>query len=227
MQACLNGARSRDEHAAVAVTPAACAAEAAAAVDAGATDLHIHPRTLDGRDSLVADDVGSWVRAVREVCDVPVGVTTGTWAWSGGQPPAEAVRAWTVLPDHASVNWHEKEAEALAGALVEQGIALHAGLWTPECATRWLESPWRVHTASVLLELPDAPAQEAVARSMVDLVADCGLPIVLHGEDQSAWPMLDCARSWGLLTRVGLEDMLVGPDGEEVRGNADLLRLAT
>ena len=226
MQACLNGARSHDEHPAIAITAAACAIEAAAAVEAGAHDLHIHPRTSDGRDSMVARDVSQWVQAVRDVCDVPVGVTTGEWAWRGGLSAAAAVRTWEVLPDHASVNWHEAGAEQLAASLVERGIALHAGLWTEQSTRQWLDSPWQEQTASVLIELPDSPGQERLARTLVDLVATAGIPVLLHGEEQSAWPALELAVAWGLQARIGLEDVLVGPAGEEVEGNAELLRLA-
>ena len=226
MQACLNGSRTRDEHPAAATTPEACAAEAVDAVAAGADDLHVHPRTEDGRDSLVADDVGRWVAAVRGVVDVPVGVTTGAWAWCGGLTAADAVRSWSVLPDHASVNWHERESEQIAGALVERGVRLHAGLWTEEAVREWAGSVWREHTSCILLELPDSPDQVDAARRLVDLVADHDLPVLLHGEGLSAWPVLDCAVAWGVRSRIGLEDVLVGPDDEEVDGNADLLHLA-
>lgn len=226
MQVCLNGARGRDEHASIATTPATCAEQASAVVAGGADDLHLHPRTGDGRDSLVAGDVAGWITAVRGVCDVPVGVTTGAWAWCGGLSAADAVRSWSVLPDHASVNWHEADAEQTAAALADRGVRVHAGLWSEEAVQRWLDSVWPERTDRILLELPDAPDQEATARRLVDLVAACGLPILLHGEDQSAWPILDCAVAWGLQARIGLEDVLVGPDGEEVDGNTDLLRLA-
>lgn len=230
MQACLNGARGSDEHPAIAVNPEACAAEALAAVEAGADDLHIHPRTDDGRDSLVADDVARWVGAVRAVCDLPVGVTTGAWAWCGGLSAAQAVRSWSVLPDHASVNWHEGESERIATAVLDRGIRLHAGLWTEESARQWAESSWPEHTACVLLELSDSPDQTDLARRLVDLVVgrlgDREVPILLHGEGLSAWPALDCAVAWGVQARIGLEDVLVGPDDEEVGGNADLLHLA-
>jgi uncharacterized protein (DUF849 family) len=226
LQCCLNGSRDVDEHPAVPLTPEACAEEAAAAVAAGAQDLHVHPRTPDGRDSLAPADVATWVEAVRAVVDVPVGVTTGAWAWTGGTSAAQAVAGWTVLPDHASVNWHERDATEVAAALVARGVDLNAGLWTEDAAEHWLSSPWREHTSLVLLELADAPGQREVAEWLLDLVEPAGVPVLLHGEGRSAWTVLDLAVERGVATRIGLEDVLEGPGGEPVDSNADLVRQA-
>ncbi len=226
LQCCPNGSRDVEEHPAVARTPQQCAEQSVAAVAAGATDLHIHPRTEDGRDSLAPEDVAAWVGAVRDEVDVPVGVTTGAWAWSGRGSAARAIAAWDVLPDHASVNWHEQGADAVCEALVARGVAINVGLWTSEDARAWLDSRWREHTALVLLELADLPDQEHAAAELLDLVRPSGLPVLLHGEGRSAWPVLDVATALGLPTRIGLEDVLEGPDGETVGSNADLVALA-
>lgn len=226
IQCCLNGSRGLDEHAAVPLTPEACAREAVAAVAAGATDLHVHPRTSDGRDSVAAEHVGAWVAAVREVVDVPVGVTTGAWAWSGPTGATAAVAEWQVLPDHASVNWHEAASEAVCAALQERGVAINVGLWSERDAEEWLDSAWVEATDLVLVELPDVGDQIEVAERLLELVRPTGLPILLHGEGRSAWEMVDLAGRQGVATRIGLEDVLEGPDGAEVAGNAELVALA-
>lgn len=227
LQCCVNGSREREEHAAVATTALECAEEAALAVAAGALDLHVHPRTADGRDSLAAADVATWVEAIRDRVDVPVGVTTGAWAWSPRRSAASAVAEWTVLPDHASVNWHEPQATSVCRALHERGVAINVGLWTESDARSWLDSSWVDATAVVLLELADLPAQVDVARRLLDLVRPTGLPVLLHGEGRSAWPVLDLAVQVGVRTRIGLEDVLDGPDGQPVAGNAELVELAS
>lgn len=226
IQCCLNGSRGLDEHPAVPLTPEACAREAVAAVAAGATDLHVHPRTSDGRDSVAAEHVKAWVAAVRDAVDVPVGVTTGAWAWSGPTGATAAVAEWDVLPDHASVNWHEAASEAVCAALQARGVAINVGLWSERDAEEWLDSAWVEATDLILVELPDVGDQAEVAERLVELVRPTGLPILLHGEGRSAWEMVDLAGRAGVATRIGLEDVLEGPDGLEVTGNAELVALA-
>jgi uncharacterized protein (DUF849 family) len=136
------------------------------------------------------------------------------------------VRSWDVLPDHASVNWHEGAAEALCEALQERGVAINVGLWSEHDAEAWLDSPWRDAATLVLVELPDVTGQTAVAERVLELVAQVGTPVLLHGEGRSAWDMVDLAARLGVATRIGLEDVVAGPDGQEVEGNAELVRLA-
>ena len=51
-------------------------------------------------------------------------------------------------------------------------------------------------------------------------------PILLHGEDEAAWPILRQAQALGLDTRIGLEDTLTMPDGSPAPNNAALVRAA-
>lgn len=227
LQCCLNGTRGADENPAVPMTAQACAIDAAAVVQAGATDLHIHPRLADGRDSIDPTDVAAWVQAVRDAVTVPVGVTTGAWAWSGRVSAPQAIGAWTVLPDHASVNWHESTARQVAEVLHDRGVRMHVGLWTESDVHSWLESPWVDRTDLLLLELPDAPDQIPVAERMLELVRDTGRDIVVHGEDRSAWPIFDWAAGQGVGLRIGLEDTLITADGELADDNVALVREAT
>ncbi len=46
------------------------------------------------------------------------------------------------------------------------------------------------------------------------------VPVLLHGEGTSAWPALLLAGRLGLSTRIGLEDVLVLPDGAQAADNA-------
>ena len=49
---------------------------------------------------------------------------------------------------------------------------------------------------------------------------------VVHGEEGACWPLVAHAGRLGLPTRIGLEDTMVGPRGEPVTDNADLVRQA-
>ena len=80
LKAAINGKRMRNEHAAIPMTPHQQAAEATAAVAAGADAIHVHPRDSDGRESLASDDLAGTLEAIRAACpSTPVGVSTGAW----------------------------------------------------------------------------------------------------------------------------------------------------
>jgi hypothetical protein len=52
-------------------------------------------------------------------------------------------------------------------------------------------------------------------------------PILLHGEEAGAWPVLEYAKRNNLDTRIGFEDTLKGPDGTWLAtGNEELVRYA-
>ncbi|MFC8712713.1 3-keto-5-aminohexanoate cleavage protein [Streptomyces sp. NPDC057197] len=162
MQVCLNGSRTARDGAAVPLTPDRAAGSAAEAVAAGATEVHVHPRTPCGRESLSPRVVAATVEAIRERVAVPVGVTTG--AWTEPRPAARLarVRDWTVLPDFASVNWHEPGAEELAAALLDRGVGVEAGLWSgTDGPARFAASPLAPRVLRVLAEVTDP----AVARA--------------------------------------------------------------
>ncbi|UUN25989.1 3-keto-5-aminohexanoate cleavage protein [Streptomyces sp. FIT100] len=230
IQVCLNGPRGAGDSPAVPMSPAALAESAAAAVAAGAAEVHVHPKTPCGSDSLSPRVVAPVLEAVQAVVDVPVGVTTGAWAEPDPARRAERIRSWTALPDHASVNWHEDGAEELAAALLERGVGFEAGVWsgTPG-ARRFLRSPLAPHALRVLAEVTDpspATAASSARALLAELGAAHGLPVLLHGEDAGAWPVLRLARRLGLDTRIGLEDTLLLPDGRPAPSNAALVAAA-
>src|SRR5664279_5349400 len=111
LQACLNGDRDKGFHAATPLTPRELAADAKAVVDAGAHELHIHPRDAKGRESLHPDDTARALDAVRAgVPGIPVGVSTAWGIAPQGRERQAQIRAWRVLPDYVSVNLLEEDA---------------------------------------------------------------------------------------------------------------------
>ncbi|MEG8278615.1 3-keto-5-aminohexanoate cleavage protein [Streptomyces sp. AHA2] len=227
VQVCLNGARTAADGAAVPLTPEAMAASAADAVAAGATDVHVHPKTPCGRDSLSPGVLARTLPAIRARVAVPVGVTTGAWAEPDPGVRLERIRGWTVLPDHASVNWHEPGAEEIAALLIERGVGVEAGIWSgTDAARRLATSPLGPKVLRVLAEVtdPDPSTAEASARALLSgLGSTYGRPVLLHGEDGGAWPVLRLAGRLGLATRIGLEDTLRLPDGRPAGSNAELV----
>ncbi|MFF4058055.1 3-keto-5-aminohexanoate cleavage protein [Streptomyces sp. NPDC001668] len=225
VQVCLNGPRGAADGTAVPLTPASMARAAAEAVAAGATDIHVHPKTPCGQDSLSPRVVAATLEAIRARVSVPVGVTTGAWAEPDPAARLARVRGWTVLPDHASVNWHEPGAEETAAALIDLGVGVEAGIWSgTDAAVRFALSPLGPKVLRVLAEVTDTDAAEASARTLLsELGMAHGRPVLLHGEDAGAWPVLRLAGRLGLATRVGLEDTLLLPDGRRATSNAQLV----
>ncbi|MGY0022854.1 3-keto-5-aminohexanoate cleavage protein [Streptomyces sp. cg35] len=230
VQVCPNGARGAQDGAAVPLSPGALAEAAGAAVVAGASDVHVHPKTPCGQDTLSPRSVAATLTAIRARVAVPVGVTTGAWAEPDPAARVARIRAWTVLPDHASVNWHEEGAEAVAAALLDRGVGVEAGIWSgTDGAERFAASPLAPRVLRVLAEVtdPGPGTAEATARTFLDSLGDThGRPVLLHGEEGGAWPVLRLALRRGLATRIGLEDTLRMPDGSRAAGSAELVAAA-
>ncbi|MGW7724819.1 3-keto-5-aminohexanoate cleavage protein [Streptomyces canus] len=225
VQVCLNGPRGAADGTAVPLTPESMAQAAAEAVAAGATDIHVHPKTPCGRDSLSPRVVAATLEAIRARVSVPVGVTTGAWVEPDPAVRLARVRGWTVLPDHASVNWHEPGAEEIATALIDLGVGVEAGIWSgTDAAARFAVSPLGPKVLRVLAEVTHTDTAETSARTLLaELGPAHGRPVLLHGEDAGAWPVLRLAGRLGLATRVGLEDTLVLPDGRRALSNGQLV----
>ncbi|MFE3652402.1 3-keto-5-aminohexanoate cleavage protein [Streptomyces sp. NPDC059122] len=232
LQVCLNGARTAADSGVVPLTPAALADAARRAVAAGAQDIHVHPKTPCGEDSLSPRVVDPVLEAIREAVDVPVGVTTGAWAEPDPGRRAERIASWTVLPDHASVNWHESGADTVAEALLARGVGVEAGIWagTP-AAARFAASPLAPRVLRVLAEVIDDTDPATAPTTARALLADLarvphGRPVLLHGYDGGAWPVLRLAGELGLASRIGIEDTLTLPDGAPAADNARLVACA-
>jgi uncharacterized protein (DUF849 family) len=236
MKVCLNGQRDPSEHPGLPTTAAELARSAEAAVAAGAEAVHLHPRGLGGRESLAAEDIAAAVAAVRAACPgTAVGVSTGLWI-TGGDPHARraAVAGWADLrdagrPDFASVNVSEPGWTQLAATLHTAGIEVEAGVWSVADARALAAFRLGEPVARILVEVIGGPAETAVGRADEILAAldasGAPEPRLLHGEQDSCWPLVAHAGALGLPSRIGLEDTVAGPYGEAVTGNAELVRL--
>ena len=115
----------------------------------------------------------------------------------------------------------------LTVVLERAGIGAEAGVWSAagaQAAGRaggWLR---------ILVVIPGVSAAEAAGRAdeIIGLLQAGGVtaPVLLHGEDDSCWPLVARAGRLVLATRIGLEDVLTGPAGQDVADNAELVRLA-
>ncbi|MER7547802.1 3-keto-5-aminohexanoate cleavage protein [Spirillospora sp. NPDC127506] len=227
LQVCPNGPRTKG----VPVSAEEVAAAVRAAADVGAQDAHLHPKDGTGADTLDAFHVAETVTAVRAATpNIRVGVTTGAWAEPDPAERAALIRSWTVLPDHASVNFHEAGAELVAETLLERGVAVEAGIFSGTEAAEWfLRWPHAHRVLRVLAEVTDTDPQSALgtAKALLHAIGTGHeRPILLHGEDGGAWPVLRLAVRHNLDVRIGLEDTLTLPDGSPVDDNAVLIQTA-
>ena len=237
IKACLNGQRRRAEHHAVPMTPAELAVAAADAVAAGAEAVHLHARGADGAESVLAADIGAASGAVRRACPgVTVGVSTGLWITAGDVDRRQAaVAAWAGLPagerpDFASVNLAEPGLDGLLAALRSAGVGVEAGLWSPADAHTFSSLGPAGGWLRILVEIVEGPAEAAAAAAdaIIRRLDDSGItaPVVVHGQDETCWPLVAYAGRRGLATRIGLEDTVLLPDGSPAGDNAELVRLA-
>lgn len=227
LQVCPNGSRAQG----VPVTPDELAVAVRASVDVGAQDVHLHPRDAAGADTMDPRHVAAALAAVREAAPgVPVGVTTGAWTAEDPGERAALIRSWTVLPDHASVNFHEDGAERVAETLLDRGVGVEAGIFSgTEAAARFLRWPRAREVLRVLAEVTDTDPETSTgtAKDLLHaLGTGHGRPVLLHGEDGGAWPVLRLAVRFNLDVRVGLEDVLTLPDGTAAADNTALVQTA-
>jgi uncharacterized protein (DUF849 family) len=231
VKACINGARTPDQHPNLPITPDQLAVAAIEAHRAGAQAVHMHPKDANGVDSLYGDAVAAAVHAVRAaVPGLPLGVTTGFWALPDAEARLRAVEAWTVLPDFASLNWHEPGSEELAHVLLGKGLGVEVGLFHAEAVASWAKSELAKHCMRAMIELQSAAPDVAiaVADDMLERVFAVGspAPVLLHGLDESCWPLLEYAGERGVQTRIGLEDTVQLPDGSVAPDNGALVSAA-
>jgi uncharacterized protein (DUF849 family) len=231
LQACLNGGRDEGFHAAIPLTPHELAADARAVVEAGAQQLHIHSRDAAGRESLHPDDTASALEAIRaSVPGIAVGVSTGWWIAPRGRARQQHIRAWQVLPDYVSVNLVEEDATEVIDLVLEKGIGVEAGLWSPRDAKKFVAHPNVGNCLRVLIEINEqefSTSAEA-ARQIMEILdhAEIQLPRLLHGFENTMWPFYRKALRLGLDARIGLEDGKLLPSGAEAENNAALIRAA-
>jgi uncharacterized protein (DUF849 family) len=228
IQACLNGSRRPDEHDALPMSPQDLAEDAQECRDAGAAEVHVHPRGMGGRETLEPDACAAAVEAIRERCPgMPIGLTTGHWIVRDRLRRLALIGRWSVLPDHCSVNFGEPGTDELCSLLLKRGIAIEAGLSSTADARAFAVSAFKDRCLRVLIEIepggPDDPLKMAAGVIKILDAAGSSIPRLQHGLGASAWPLLRDAVARGYDTRIGLEDTVQMLDGSKAPSNAALV----
>jgi len=95
-------------------------------------------------------------------------------------------------------------------------------LATPADAEELRRSPFAHQVLRALVEV-DGDADDA--RAVAELIPD-GIGQLWHGYGERTWEVLAAAGNAGIDVRVGLEDVLVLPDGRTAADNAELIAAA-
>lgn len=205
------------------LTPAELAADAIAVRQAGAFAVHVHPREAGGEQTLSVRACDAAVAAIRgAAAGLPVGVSTAEAIDRDPFARAAAVRVWRHPPDFISVNLSELGWQGIMRAAVHAGIGIEAGLATRADALEFARSPFVHQVVRALVEV-DAGAEDA--RGIAELIP-VGVPQLWHGYGERSWEVIAAAAAEGVDTRVGLEDVLVLPDGRVAADNAELIAAA-
>jgi uncharacterized protein (DUF849 family) len=228
LQAALNGGR---DHPAVPRTPRELAAEARAAVDAGARVLHFHPCDAAGLQTLEAEPCAAAIRAVRAVCPgIPISLSTSAEIEPEPARRRRLVAAWTELPELVTANQGEEGIVDLCALLVERGVGIEAGLLSLHDARAFAASGLAVRCVRAMVEPlgeePDAAVAEAEAMEKVLAAAGIDLEQVHHGDGLASWAVNRRGAARGHGIRTGLEDTPVLPDGTTASGNGELVAAA-
>jgi uncharacterized protein (DUF849 family) len=228
LKAAINGARPAGSHPALPVTPEECARAAETSVTAGAGAIHLHVRGPEGAQSLEARDLARTLGEVRRaVPGTPVGVSTLLGIVGDPTERQALVEAWTVLPDFASVNFHEEGSVELAEHLNERGVGVEAGLFDDDATRTCVESGLAPRCLRLMLEPRGGPLADVLTRvDAMEAVLDRGRvdrPRLLHGSRDVAWALIREAARRGYQTRAGLEDAYELPDGTTARDNAEVV----
>jgi len=231
VQACLNGGKRSSDYPAVPTTIQALVADGLKVLRVGASELHLHVRNPSGLESLAPEDVDATIKALREALPgTLIGISTGAWIEKDDDRALAYISRWSVPPDYASVNLREKNAPAVVETLHRRGIGIEAGIADKADAERLVSLGLDQLSLRILVEVSeqDVDRAHAVTDEIMGVLrgAPFPRPVLLHGDNASAWPLLRRALESGLSTRIGFEDVKVLPDGSVAASNSELVAAA-
>jgi uncharacterized protein (DUF849 family) len=232
LQACLNGARTRRDHPKIPLSPEELAQDAAEVIAAGAAELHVHPRGTDGAETLDPDDIAVALAAIRaNLPAIPVGVSTREGIRTNRSRSFDQMKAWRIMPDYVSVNLSEEDAPEIMALMRVKDIGVEAGLASVADAQRFVTLPLARESLRVLVEIDfekDVSKAIELADDILRVLADhhITLPLLLHGFDESVWPLYRKSRELRIDARLGFEDGVHLPDGRIAASNSDIIAAA-
>ncbi|MFI6096753.1 3-keto-5-aminohexanoate cleavage protein [Lentzea sp. NPDC051213] len=216
LQACLNGSRTAEEHPALPLTPERLAEDAADVAALGVTSVHFHPRDVIGAATLAGPEIATTIATVRAaVPGIEISVSTNV---PGNR--LAVIASWAPLaagrPDVASVHVDDPGWRELAQALHQVNVGVELVV----------ESVCDLGPVPPGVTRITVTATPQTAEELLRQVEPLGLPILLHGRENDAWPVFTYAVRLEHHVRMGLGDTLRRPDGVLARNNAELIATA-
>jgi uncharacterized protein (DUF849 family) len=229
LQAALNGYR---DHPAAHRTPAGLAADARAAMQAGAQCFHIHGWGPQGRETLEPEACAAMLVAVRRACPgIQISLSTAAYVEPDPSRRLALVRSWTELPDIVSANVFEDGIIELCDLVRSRGIGVEAGVLSVEDAHTFVAQGFAGFCERILIEPRDDAPQAAVANAeaIERILADAGIELeqIHHGQGIATWAVQQRAVACGHGIRAGIEDTTVLPDGAPAASNAEIVAAAS
>lgn len=231
IKAAINGVRPHTYHPRLPFDADTAAKESARCVAAGAGAIHVHVWNAQNQESLAADDVANFLNAIRAACPgIPVGISSGEWIVPDLAERLKHIQAWDVVPDFVSLNTDEADFEKVAGVLLSKNIGIEAGIFNKTAVQAFAAWEKRDRCLRILIE-PNETTVKAAINNVIQIetiLKDTApqLPRLLHGLDETTWPMVKLAAERGYDTRIGFEDSAYLPDGQMAEFNDELVRAA-
>jgi 3-keto-5-aminohexanoate cleavage enzyme len=216
--------------------------EAVGAVEAGASILHIHARTVDGGMTQEPQDYLAIKQAIREQAgDVVINFTTGGQL---GAPAQERRRSLEAQPEVASLNCGSINFGpddyvflnprslifGLAEEMAERGIVPEYECFDIGMAVTAAELCAKARRARGMMHLVlgivgGAPPSADVITLFARMVPQ-GIPWMVTAIGRHNFPMMAVTLALGGHIRTGLEDVVYAGPGEHAKSNAQLVRRA-
>ncbi|MFC0318242.1 MULTISPECIES: 3-keto-5-aminohexanoate cleavage protein [Olivibacter] len=231
IKAAINGSRTKLDSPNIPTSKEEILEEAKRSVIAGAKQIHFHVRDDNGRETLDGKFVAEQISLVRQhLLNIPVGISTGSWIEPDFELRKNLINGWTIFPDFVSVNFSEDNCEQVVKMLLDKGVSIEAGISNVTDAKKLINSGLHKYCFRILIE----PQEHALSGALENLYAieKAILPVVfeqeilLHGLNETCWPLIEKAFERNYSTRVGFEDTLYIDETTKAETNAELIKKA-
>jgi 3-keto-5-aminohexanoate cleavage enzyme len=231
---------TRDDNPKVPYTPEEIADEVARAAGEGASVVHIHARTDDGRPTTEPDVLRTIRDLIRERCDIVIGMSTGAEV---GMSHEERLRVLDAGPEIASLNTGSMNfgdelfdnppdlIEALAKRMAADGVRPELEVYDVGMlgtAARLLDDGVIADPPLFNFVLGVPGGIPASAENLLALLANRPRPgpWTVTGVGRHQLPLTTVACALGGHMRVGFEDNVSYSKGEPAESNAQLVARA-